>query len=578
MALSRECSAQSSHLADLARDIAVGARQGFKATQFLGLSSGIALARLVMSAVKVESLPVQHDVAQGPSMNGPESKASLPPRTAADHLVEVYFQYRTPHLPLIDRQGVTEALDCTYSWTLGVQSSERTIPRHVFTSFMVLAIALCDLPNPNDPLSLDRPAQSQGCFLSALLWMEDAIVQLPSEIETLRSVLLLAQFIALNPSRGSLWHLTGIALRLCVELGFHWEADDQATSSDQDSVQDRRRLWYSTYYFDRILCNTLGRPFGIADDDVRVPLPNPWAWTTQLLTLAPDFDVQNQRAHNHMFRLSLLESEIRQAQQNQRCSSGLSQPKVNYAHWMRDIQPRLKEWYDTLPATNKFHSASVFALEAYWDSIYNYALILLHQPGIAFFQEGSKSTRIAFEASTKFVANIKALQREGRCECLWKTAHQLFMAGLGVIYGLWQSQELRDKQTPSISIDTLQSCASTLAAMSATFPAAAGCRDVFDVLSSKTIAHLVATDLEKSQQRRADFDHQLGSLLQGLECSEANTECSLDDHNLSCMTAVKRSNFGEMLTSAAQKTPYQPNFFDMGFTSMVGPGNRRDLS
>jgi hypothetical protein len=568
-----EPNAQPSHLPDLAIEVANSSGHGSHRTQFLGPSSGITLAKLVMSAVKVESLPVQQDITANLTTNLQESKASLPPRAAADHLVDVYFEYRTPHLPLIDRQRVTEALDCTYSWTQGYQAPDRKTVQQIFTSYMVLAIALCDLPNPANPLSLDRPAQSQGCFLSALLWAEDVIAQSQSELETLRSVLLLAQFIALNPSRGSLWHLTGIALRLCVEMGLHWETDEQALNSDQDALQDRRRLWYSAYYFDRVLCNTLGRPFGIADDSARVPLPNPWTRTRQLAATMPDFDVQHQRAHNHMFSLSLLESEIRQVQQNQSCTSKLAHPKVNYALWIRDIQPRLQEWYDTLPATNKFHPASVFALEAYWNSIYNNALLLLHQPGITLIHQPSDSMIIVFEASSRLIANIKVLQREGKCESLWKTAHQLFMAGLGVIYGLWQSKEVREMQAPINSISTLQSCASTLSAMSATFPAAAGCRDVFENLSSKTIEFLVATDVEKARQRRADFDEQLGSMLQGFDPPGTNTVDYSDDWARASMSTMKRSTFGEMLNSAAQRTHWEPVGLDTSFTATFGIGS-----
>lgn len=43
---------------------------------------------------------------------------------------------------------------------------------------------------------------------------------------------------------------------------------------------------------------------------------------------------------------------------------------------------------------------------------------------------------IAFDASCKLVANIKVLQREGKCESPWKTVHHLLLDGLGVIYGL----------------------------------------------------------------------------------------------------------------------------------------------
>jgi hypothetical protein len=78
---------------------------------FFGVSSGIALARLVMSAIHVESLP--DDSSQRPYTRpgmpvsqSPVKQATLPPRYAANHLVEVYFQFQTPHSPIIERSDV----------------------------------------------------------------------------------------------------------------------------------------------------------------------------------------------------------------------------------------------------------------------------------------------------------------------------------------------------------------------------------------------------------------------------------------------------------------------------------------
>jgi len=228
---------------------------------------------------------------------------------AANHLVDVYFQYRTPHLPIISRLQVEECLDSAYATTSGHQPPNNTAEKNIFTTYMVLAIALCDLPGPSGN---GRPSQSEGCFGSAVNWIENVITYSKSDIETLRTILLLTQFVALCPSRGSLWHLTGTALRLCIDIGLHWETEEQAVGMDPDLLNERRRLWYSTYQFDRILCITLGRPFGIIDESARVPLPNPWTASLDSINAkSNNFDVHSQRAHNHMFDLSKLESEIK---------------------------------------------------------------------------------------------------------------------------------------------------------------------------------------------------------------------------------------------------------------------------
>lgn len=546
----------SSHLQDLATSVTNGRNRPSTQSRFLGPSSGIALAKLVMAAIRVDDVPsfFPEKASQrpyDPSLTVQEPTACFPPRNAADHLVDVYFQYRTPHLPIIDRQQVEEALEIAYSSNSDHSASDRVIENSIFTTYMIFAIALCDLPNPVNPASKGRPSQSEGCFLSALVWVEKVVTYSKSDLEKLRSILLLAQFIALNPSRGSLWHLTGTALRLCIDIGLHWETEEQALNMSPDLLYDRQRLWYCTYQFDRLLSVTLDRPFGIIDESTRVPRPNPWARARKLGSSLDQNEVHTQRAHNHIFGMSMLESEIKHVQHNQTWATKLASPKVNYTAWIFDIQPRLHEWYDTIPQLDKAHPSSIFAEQAYWDSIYHNTILLLYRPNPTATNLSTEAIFVTFESSCKLIASIKILQRKGKCESLWKTVHHLFMAGLGVIYGLWQSKELRDRNPVSGSISTLQSCSSTLAAMSETFPGASGCRDIFDTLSAATIDFLVTHSAEEERRTRAEFEKQVGDLLQNANVSAAS-DSSVGNFNLSAMLSADGFASGEMLSSAAQ--------------------------
>jgi hypothetical protein len=496
------------------------------------------------------------------------AEASLPPRHAADYLVDVYFQYQTPHLPIVERSRVEEAIESAYQTMNGDEVPGRGVERDLFICFMILAIALCDVSNSSG----GRPSQSEGCFRSAIGWYEKVAVNSKSDMETLRNILLLAQFIALCPSSGSLWHLTGTALRLCIDMGLHWETDDQAVNMSAAMLYDRRRLWYSTYQFDRILCITLGRPFGIIDESIRVPLPNPWAINHG--TPASEFDIHSQRAHNHLFLLSRLESEIKHVQHSQLWATKIAYPRANYPVWVQDIQPRLEEWYATIPPTNRAHPSSIFANQAYWDYIYNNALLLLYRPNgsstTGSHMTSPDATILAFAASCQLIASIKTLQREGHVDMLWKTAHHLFMAGLGVIYSLWQSKDVRDKTPRGSSVSALQSCASTLSALAESFPGVAGCRDAFDTLSSATLNWLVndnAGEPPPHDGHHQEFRKQAEDLLQQLQPTRPGYGGSA--MNMSDMLTTDGFLFSEMLSSAAQWPESQNDRLgDMGFDSV----------
>lgn len=553
-----------------------------KQPRFLGPSSGITLARMVMASMKIDALPPLAATRDLSSLQRYSSTAtstaseasSLPPRHAADHLVEVYFQYRTPHLPIIQAAHVRKVIDNAFvcaSGGSGMIESGASSEKDLFISYMVFAIALCNVPSPTG--GTGRPMQSEGCFRSAIQWIEKVITYSKSDLETLRAVLLLAQFVSMCPWRGSLWHLTGIALRLCVDMGLHWETDEQAPFLSQDVLYERRRLWYSAYHFDRVLGITLGRPFGIPDESTRVPLPNPWSVSQKSLRshdAFKDHDTHHQRAHNHLFAMSQLESEIKHVQQSQTWPLKVAHPKPNYTAWVQDIHPRLQEWFSTIPNPSLAHPMSIFANEAYWDAVYNNAILLLHRPNSTTQTSSVESLSISFDASTALITSIRLLQRDGRLDVLWKSVHDLFMAGLTVIFCVWQSASIRSSHPASKIIAALQACASALSAMSVNCTGAIGCRDAFDSLSTATIDWLLtgASDIEETNRSKAMFEKQVGDLLQPLGRAAAVTssgprnEMGASTNNegsngllmndISMMLSSDSFAFGEMLSSAAQ--------------------------
>lgn len=558
----------SNHVQNLVKTVRDIVVEPSRQPRFLGQSGGITLARLVISAIRVDALPsplLTEPRPYNPSSSSMAAEASLPPRHAADHLVDVYFQYHTPHLPVVERSRVEKAIESAYQAMSGQQLPDRAQERDIFISFMVLAIALCDVSNPSG----GRPSQSEGCFSSAMSWYEKVVVSSKSDVETLRTILLLAQFIALCPSRGSLWHLTGIALRLCIDIGLHWESEDHTANLDPAILYDRRRLWYSTYQFDRILCITLGRPFGIIDESVRVPLPNPWAvYQGASGTESIELDIHSQRAHNHLFTLSKLASEIKHVQHSQTWAPKTAYPRANYAVWVQDIKPRLEEWYATIPQTNRAHQSSIFAYQAYWDYIYNNTILLLYRPNSTGLQTSPEATVISFHASCRLIESIKTLQREGKIDILWKSSHDLFMAGLGVIHSLWQSRAVRYRNSIGSTISILQSCASTLSALAESFPGVAGCRDAFDTLSSATVDWLIDEKAVEQQYGREKFEKQAEDLLQQLQPSRRENENTGID--ISGILSADNFLFSEMLSSAAQwPDPEDSGLSDMSSDPMI---------
>ncbi|KAI0888128.1 fungal-specific transcription factor domain-containing protein [Annulohypoxylon maeteangense] len=457
--------------------------------KFMGTSSGVTFAKMVLACVKTDiTIPLSPTTSRGSyRMTAPPPiiTSSLPPRHAAQHISDVYFRYRTPHVPILIRSKVNDVLGRVY----GVFESHRpdfsgVAEGDLFIAYMVFAVGLCSLPVAGG----SRPPQSEGCFNSALRCVDKLLSYSSNDLDTLTVVLLLAQYIALNPSKGSLWQLTGIAIRLCIDLGLHWETEAML-ALPQAALNERRRLFWAAYRFDRLLAVTLGRPFGIVDQSISVGFPEPSSAENSSPT-----EVHSQRMANHIIDIYKLESEIKHVLYHQLQGPTLAYPRADYALWFRDIQPRLRAWKDEIPDISKADPESIYSHQVWWDAMWLNAVLLLHRPNPLVPHPTAESLQTCFDAACQLIKAIKTLQRDGRICVIWQTVHGLFLAGLIMIYCIWESADVRDKGRILDIVTTAQDCASTLTALAERFPDACGCRDAFESLSAATLKWLVARD------------------------------------------------------------------------------------
>ncbi|KAH8689332.1 fungal-specific transcription factor domain-containing protein [Talaromyces proteolyticus] len=73
--------------------------------------------------------------------------------------------------------------------------------------------------------------------------------------------------------RDSAYLYIGLALRMAISLGLHQETLD--TDINGYERERRRRVWWSTYSLERLLCVTSGHPISVDDDDIDLLEPSP---------------------------------------------------------------------------------------------------------------------------------------------------------------------------------------------------------------------------------------------------------------------------------------------------------------
>ncbi|KKK20753.1 hypothetical protein ARAM_002050, partial [Aspergillus rambellii] len=89
------------------------------------------------------------------------------------------------------------------------------------------------------------------------------------DLMALRALLSVGLYTMFATSGPSVWHVLGTALRLATSLGLHKVR--QSTNLVDDEMA--KRAFWSLYNLDRLIASTLGRPLGIADEDITMLLP-----------------------------------------------------------------------------------------------------------------------------------------------------------------------------------------------------------------------------------------------------------------------------------------------------------------
>lgn len=454
-------------LHNLVSNIGMVSVQGTSDPRYLGSTSGISFARVVFAAVKssvsgnvsergpmrpTERLPhsatgtgasVKRDSFFGLQTRPTMKCAAFPERELAEKLVNLYFEHANPQMPILHRGDFIELLDRAYA----VEGKSRP-PRSLYTLNIVFAIGAGiifeDRNSSSDeeghetshrsPSTAKRQKlssyqhQPEEYHASAIMHLESLLDSSTAGdsfggLEELQAVLLLASFALLRPVAPGLWYIVGVAMRLAVDLGLHYEDGTGVDYVGEEGVDRppakaklrinsrergrrewvrdlRRRLWWCVYSFDRLVGCCVGRPFGISDQAISTEFPSLLEdkyITKSGFETPPDGAPSYKHAAQHYFKLRVLQSEIQDVLQYQQARfarqqrfphsadvfptrSDLPSPFLqgfdSLLSWRKDMHRRLADWQVSAPTR---HDTGVRFPVEFLELNYWQAVIMLYQ-------------------------------------------------------------------------------------------------------------------------------------------------------------------------------------------------------
>ncbi|KAF8454189.1 fungal-specific transcription factor domain-containing protein [Terfezia claveryi] len=467
--------------------------------RFVGTSSGITMTRLVIDFAKkhLEKESVKeikehrNNFRQGQRIAGtpgvhipspvalPGAALQLPSREVTDRLVEIFLQKAQFILPLLHEPTFLGYVDDIYD-------KGDTDPVKLFQLKNVLAISM-------QKLSPNYAQLADSYYLASFEHLED--IMEPMDMTTLQCLALMCSYSLLTPTRTAVYHVVGIVVRLCIQLGYSQEKTIGLSDVPLDPITMdlRRRLFWVIASFEYGLSHVLGRPSGFATMDGYVDVKFYEPVEDQYITkdgVLPAPKSPKKLISMHFFRLRRLQAQIRQRlYQNPRPT-----PKDDTDPWFSEMNAKIEAWRKAAPISD--HGSGL--TNDWFIHRYNNLIMFLYRPSPQIPEPSVEATLICYNSAARNVALQKKMFDNRSVDVTFVFIYQISMTITTMIWCCC-SEEIRrvhKKETIKAYLDT---SISVLSGLAYKWPGTEAAVDVYQKLAKAALSSYDEDEKKKKQ-------------------------------------------------------------------------------
>ena len=348
------------------------------------------------------------------------SQTVLPSQETAMNLLEVFFGQYQVQYPILIEEEFFNVVSTHYKMV--ASGSYREDPWTKFMINITFASSLVFLSQENrEALGL-----AQG-FSSNAMAEFSTIMQVKS-VRTLQCLLLLLLYSVLSSSSAPIWYISGLCMRMCVDLGLHSERTISVSGkgkATQEEIDTKRRLFWVTYTFDRSLSIMLGRPFTLDDATIDVEFPE------QSLPLGKKAQIL------HWLKLQRLQSDI--VSRLYIIRDDKSHSASDLSTWIAEMTQQLAIWKDEAMTLTEPGGPNI----DFWRYWHCNALLILHRPSPNNAETHKHGQLTCYEAAKSLIQLSFIRVNRGLTDFTWLELHYQVMSGITLLFLVWNSPEAR---------------------------------------------------------------------------------------------------------------------------------------
>ncbi|XEU98490.1 hypothetical protein FSHL1_003777 [Fusarium sambucinum] len=472
-----------------------------KEPHYFGPSSAVSFSRIVSAAMdlpkkvgpfhQTNSVRFEHGSS---TWDFPQPfLIDFPSPQAGATLSQAYFNNIHPQYPFLHQPTFQFWEDLCFKANLAGNLSMAGDLAQFFV-WMVYAIASLAL----GPAHYDE-AES---YYNMALVHQPSVLELDS-IESIQSLLACAVYSIRSPAGGSLWKSSGLAIRYCIELGYHRNASKYRKNVNPLIAEISKRCFWVAYDIDRVASFILGRPVGIPDNcidaELSLDIDDDKINALGLLQsprTSPEEPPTSMTGAIHIVKLRRLWSKIGNNIYPAITESSMSQA-VAKKPLIEQLRAELEAWHSEVPHapdTPGLDPLSVFASCEWFRLAYDHSILLLYRHWITHKpppgeEESVEEALVSCADKAKEICVLyrRLFQRQS-LQFTWGSLHILFLGGLTYLYCIWKSTRVRAAARKMDIINTCMACNTALVVIAERWGKAAPYRDIFEILSEKTIS------------------------------------------------------------------------------------------
>ncbi|CAH0052307.1 unnamed protein product [Clonostachys solani] len=448
---------------------------------YFGPSSALSFSRIVSTTLRLTKSGNEGNARLGVARERLDGRRSptvrFPPPELAEGLVKAYFNNIHPQYPFLHRPTFNHwQKECMEAQLLG----ELDESQHMSMFFTLMSYYHMALN-----------------YIAPVLDLET--------FESVQAILCCAVYSVRSPVGVSLWKISGMAIRQCIELGYHRNVAKFRRHADPLTAEISKRIFWVAYDLDRAAGLILGRPFGITDSSLDVELP----LDVDDESITRDGILQNPRSAPgdppttmtgalHNIRLRRLWSKMAES-----LYLTTSRHEGGEADMLIDrLRQELEDWRLSIPDQLILSAdpLSVFASRDWFQLAYEHSILLLYrhyiigEQQVAIHDPAERQEKIdrIFEecanSSRQMCMRYRRLYQSSSIQFTWGSLHILFLAGLTYLFCLWRCRSVRAKTRQTDVMNTCMACTMVLTITAERWSFATRYRDIFELLSVKTIS------------------------------------------------------------------------------------------